>query len=260
MYTIGRNVRTVQDVLKEVNPDDSKQTRAKSEETRPVPQNKRVRATMEGKDTAFTEINRQILQRDPEEKKQRVALMDGEAALHRKVKQYLRGFILILDIFHVIQYLWKAVYVLYAEGSVEAQKWVEQHLRMILEGKVGYVIGGLRQSLTKRSLSISKKKVLEGVIGYFEKNQRFMRYDEYLKRGYPIGSGVGEGACRHLVKDHMELAGMRCNQAGAQAMLELRAVYVNGDWDDFWHFRTEQKYRELYGRYPLPSETQRGAA
>jgi hypothetical protein len=58
-----------------------------------------------------------------------------------------------------------------------------------------------------------------------------MKYDEYLAAGYPIGSGVVEGACRHLVKDRMEQTGMRWRIAGAQAVLSLRAIYVNDDWE-----------------------------
>ena len=68
------------------------------------------------------------------------------------------------------------------------------------------------------------------VAGYFERNRGRMKYDEYLAAGYPIGSGVVEGACRHLVKDRMERAGMRWTPAGAQAMLDLRATYLNGEW------------------------------
>ena len=73
-----------------------------------------------------------------------------------------------------------------------------------------------------------------------------MRYDEYLAAGYPIGSGVAEGACRHLVKDRMELTGMRWRVPGAQAILDLRAVYLNGDWDDFQQHRIAQERHQLY--------------
>ena len=75
-----------------------------------------------------------------------------------------------------------------------------------------------------------------------------MRYDEYLAAGYPIGSGVAEGACRHLVKDRMEQTGMRWTVAGAQAMLHVRALYVNDQWDDFLEFRVEQEQARLYQR------------
>lgn len=89
-------------------------------------------------------------------------------------------------------------------------------------------------------------KQLTAVLTYLNNNRRYMRYDEYLAAGYPIGSGVVEGACRHLVKDRMERTGMRWRTPGAQAMLDLRAVYINGDWDDFQQFRITNERRRLY--------------
>ena len=82
------------------------------------------------------------------------------------------------------------------------------------------------------------------VCGYFEKNAARMRYDEYLREGYPIASGVIEGACRHFVKDRMERSGMRWCLAGAQAMLNVRAIYLSSYWDDFqtWRIAQEQKH------------------
>jgi hypothetical protein len=116
----------------------------------------------------------------------------------------------------------------------------------LLEGRVGGVIGGLRQMLTKRVLSGSKSKTLETVIGYFENNRQNMKYDEYLSAGYPIGSGVAEGACRHLVKDRMEQTGMRWTVEGAQALLHLRAIYLNGDWPPFVAYRIQEQQTSLY--------------
>ncbi len=73
-----------------------------------------------------------------------------------------------------------------------------------------------------------------------------MKYDEYLAAGYPIGSGVVEGACRHLVKDRMEQTGMRWRIEGAQAILNLRAIYVNDDWDAFHTLRIQAEQHKLY--------------
>jgi len=98
----------------------------------------------------------------------------------------------------------------------------------------------------REKLKGSKAKQLSAVIGYLERNRRFMRYDEYLAAGFPIGSGVAEGACRHLVTDRMELTGMRWRVPGAQAMLDLRAVYLNGDWETFQQHRIKQERHRLY--------------
>ena len=75
-----------------------------------------------------------------------------------------------------------------------------------------------------------------------------MRYDEYLAAGYPIGSGVAEGACRHVVKDRLEQTGMRWTLCGAQAMLHLRSIYLNGYWDEFVNYRIEAEQTTLYNK------------
>jgi hypothetical protein len=85
------------------------------------------------------------------------------------------------------------------------------------------------------------------VVNYLSRNRERLRYDEYLAKGYPIGSGVVEGACRHLVKDRLERAGMRWRPEGAQAMLNLRATYLNGEWDSFWAYHIEKEDERLYG-------------
>jgi hypothetical protein len=119
---------------------------------------------------------------------------------------------------------WTAAHGFDAEGSDEAEEFVTDRLRGLLAGRVGDLIGGLRQRLSKHQLSGSRRKTLESVITSLENNRERMRYDEYLKAGYPIGSGVAEGACRHLVKDRMEQTGMRWTVTGARAMLHLRAT------------------------------------
>jgi len=77
-----------------------------------------------------------------------------------------------------------------------------------------------------------------------------MQYDRYLAQGWPIGTGGVEGACGHLVKDRMEQAGMRWTQHGAQAILDLRAVRINGDWDAYWRFHRQQQHHRLYDTAP----------
>lgn len=119
-------------------------------------------------------------------------------------------------------------------------------LLRLLRGEVGYVIGGLKQMATKHGLRGHRRRHLAAVIGYLERNRRFMHYDEYLAAGFPIGSGVVEGACRHLVKDRLERTGIRWRVPGAQAMLDLRAVYINGDWEAFQQHRIKQERRRLY--------------
>ena len=248
VYTIAPFVRTADDVVNEV-------MRHRCQADRPVPQHKQVRAeltrTMDGeevngKDRIFSWFADQVARRNPGGHKRVVCVMDGERALWKTLKHYVLAVVCILDLFHVMERLWQAAYCFHPEGSQEAQAFVTDRLRRILQGEVGYVIGGLRQMATKHRLRGSKAGRLSEVIGYLERNRCFMHYDEYLAAGYPIGSGVAEGACRHLVKDRMELTGMRWCTEGAQAMLDLRAVYLNGDWDAFQKHRIKQERRRLY--------------
>ena len=114
------------------------------------------------------------------------------------------------------------------------------------EGGVAGVIRGLHEMATKHGLSGTRKKTITEVCGYLKNNQGRMRYHEYLAAGYPIASGVIEGACRHLVKDRMERAGMHWTPAGAQAMLDVRSVFINGDWDQYQAYRIDCETQTLY--------------
>jgi hypothetical protein len=246
VYTIAPFKRTPEDVVNEV-------MRKACQKDRPVPQNKRVRAELTreidgevvcGKDITFAWMAEQLRERGGG--KPLVCVMDGERALWKMLKKYAENAVCILDLFHVMERLWAAAHCFHPEGSDEAERFVTERLERILEGEVGRVVGGLKQMSTKQNLKGSRKKRLDKVIGYLENNRKYMRYDEYLAAGYPIGSGVAEGACRHLVKDRMELTGMRWRTEGAQSMLDLRAVYLNGDWDAFQDHRVERNTRELY--------------
>jgi hypothetical protein len=243
VYTIEPFVRTADEVIDEV-------MREKAAKRRPKPTHKRVRAELlVGKVALFLWLADEVVRRNPTQTKPLIFLSDGERALHDRQSEYLpENVICILDLFHVMERLWKAAWCFFDEKTEkrEAHQWVEKELRMLLEGKVRYVVGGLRQMMTKRDLKGVRRKTIREVTGYFERNRARMKYDEYLAAGYPIGSGVVEGACRHVVKDRLERAGMRWHPDGAQAMLNLRATYLNGEWDTFWAYHVEQEDDRLY--------------
>lgn len=248
VYTINPFVRQAEDVVDEI-------FRKEQKEKRPVPLNKQMRAELtrdiegvevNGKDRIFQWFQEQKHARNPDGIKPVVCIMDGDRALWSKAVEYGLDAIGILDIYHVMERLWSAAYCFHSEGSEEAESFVTARLTRILEGDVGRVIGGFKQMATKNQLRGAKKKQLERVITYLENNQKYMQYDYYLACGYPIGSGVVEGACRHLVKDRMEGTGMRWQTNGAQSMLDLRAIFLNGDWKDFQEHRIEQNVINLY--------------
>jgi len=248
VYSVAPFRRSVDDVLDEI-------LRKKRRAKRPRPKNKRLRAVLtrevdgeavNGKDVIFGWLAQEVRQRDPQEDRTVVAIMDGENKLRDLQEAMIPGAVGILDVWHVTERLWKLAYCFHAEGSGEAEALVGVYLRKILEGKVALVISGLRQKATKQGLSKHKRHEMEKHLGYFDVRRPYMKYQEYLARGYPIGSGVVEGACRHLVKDRMEQTGMRWEVEGAQAVLSLRAIYVNEDWTSFHAVRIEREQQTLY--------------
>ena len=177
-----------------------------------------------------------------------VCVMDGQRSLWTSCATHLpcEDVVEILDLLHATGYLWDAAYLFHPEGSGEASAFVRNRTLRILRGEVGYVIGGLRQMATKRGLSAAKQKKLARICNYFHRNRHRMRYDEHLAAGFPIASGVIEGACRHLVKDRMERAGMRWTIDGAQAMLNLRSTYINDQWSPLQVHRIRRETQRLY--------------
>jgi hypothetical protein len=250
VYSIERFLRSPEEVIDELH---RKQRRA----DRPQPRHKRLWVemtqvlegeTFNGKETLFALMADDVQARNPTSRKEVVCVLDGERALWEWQQEFFPEAVGVLDIFHVLERLWLAAHCFHAEGSEAAAQFVTERLRQLLTGKVGRIIGGLRQMRTKNNLPAGKRKTLESVIGYLQNNRKHMRYDAYLAAGYPIGSGVAEGACRHVVKDRMERSGMRWTVEGAQAMLQLRTVYLNGDWDAFIEHRIRNEQAELYGQ------------
>ena len=140
---------------------------------------------------------------------------------------------------------------LYGEQGPEVVPFVRRRLTQVLQGKVKAVIRALRRLAAARRLKGAKKKARARICGYLRKNHGRMRYHEYLRAGYPIASGVIEGACRHLVKDRLERAGMHCTLEGAQAMLDLRSVWIAGQWEAFQEYRIERDRERLYPHHDL---------
>jgi len=249
VYTTAPFVRTPDDVLDEV------QRKERAAE-RPPPQGKVVWAEMaqevdgaaaSGREVVLASICAELDRRDPTETQPAIVLCDGERALWLTFALMLtRPFVGILDLWHALTYLWLAAKVFHG-AKREQEAFVTARLRMLLEGKVGGVIKGLKQMGTQQGLAGEKRRTLAKVVGYFERNREHMQYDQYLRAGYPIGSGVIEGACRHVIKDRMERAGMLWTLAGASALLRLRVVHTNGHWDEYQEYRIAREQAALYG-------------
>jgi hypothetical protein len=211
------------------------------------PQDKRVWASLLADKTTFiTQVREEMLVRDPDCERPWVIVTDGERALQRRVCELFDDVTLVLDLFHVLEKLWKAAHTLHAEGSTKAETFVRERVLRILRGQVSQVVKGLRQIVTKRKLQGTKRKTLLDVAGYFYRNRLRMAYDLYLVNGWPIASGSVEGACKNLVKDRMERSGMRWTPPMAEAMLRLRALYLSGDFEQYWDYHVFEDQRRLH--------------
>lgn len=219
------------------------------------PLNKQVSACMFGKQQAISDLADRLSQRDPSEIRPVFVLLDGEKALKNRIEtefakrnwgSRIAGY--CLDIIHALEYLWDASTALHGEKNPKRSQWVHRQTLALLDGRVGRVIGGLKQILNKRDsyLKKSQTQALKKVITYFENHKDMMRYDEYLKRGFPIATGIIEGACGSLVKDRTDRSGMKWTKAGAQAVLNLRALKRNGDWEAYWLYYMESERQRLY--------------
>jgi hypothetical protein len=252
VYTLVPWVRTPQEVVDsffKIKPDPYKTERPAP------PENKCWWATLDGKEAAITFTRQQARARDTDQIQHRIALTDGSAPLQKQITEQLPEYTLILDFVHANAYLWEAANAMLGEKSPKRTQWVQERTLQMLSGQTPLLIAELRQLAQAPACKARKRKVLEHVAAYFERNLPYMRYDVYLAAGWPIATGVIEGACRHLVKDRCELSGMRWTQPGAETLLHLRSVAENGDWEAFHAFRRNQRERVLYGQEPKPQET-----
>jgi hypothetical protein len=256
LYTIAPYPRTPEAVVAALLPEGA----PPPSPTRPRPIQKEVRATLDGKEAALTRLAARAAQREPPGIQHRVALTDGAVALQQQVATSLPGFTLVLDVIHASEYLWEVATALLGERHPERTAWVRRRLRHLLDGQTAAVIAEFAALAAAPRLAKAKRAALTRAHDYFTRNLPYMRYDEYLARGWPIGTGVVEGACGHLVKDRMEQAGMRWTPAGAQAVLDLRAVRLSGRWDEYWVWHRAQQHQRLYGAAPLPAPIEDQAA
>lgn len=213
---------------------------------RPKPRDKRVQASL-------VYNMRQIVQdtffegasRDQNLQRRWVVLVDGNKDQIRYVRETAafmgHPVTLVLDLIHAIEYLWKAAWCLFTKGDADVEKWVGKRVRRLLQGKVSHVAAGIRRSATRRELKGERRKTMDKVANYLLNHKAMMGYDEYLRDGLPIATGVIEGACRHLVNDRMGITGARWGLETAEAVLRLRALRICGDLDAYWHFHRQRE-------------------
>lgn len=241
VFTIDVFKRTAEDIVGDLAPVHD------TSPPRPRPEHKRVWASLEKApeeiiEEAFVEAKR----RDPACVKQWVALVDGNPTQLKLLKEAAArhgvALTIILDIIHLLDYLWAAALVFHNEGTPAAEKWVTKRLKAILRGKSSDVAAGIRRSATLQHVAPSDRAAADDCADYLIKYRPHLRYDEYLAAGYPIATGVIEGACRHLIKDRLDITGARWGLCGAEAILRLRSVRSSGDWNEYWDFHENREW------------------
>jgi len=128
------------------------------------------------------------------------------------------------------------------------EQWVSERFELILKGRSSVVASGMRRSATFRKLEKSTREPIDNCARYLLNHSAYLKYDEYLRLGYPIATGVIEGACRYLVKDRMGITGARWGLKGAEAILKLRSLKISGDYNTYWKFYEDNQYYRNYSK------------
>jgi len=252
VYSIQRHDRSAEDIV----------LGSSEDNPAPKPEEKRVWASLEHEtEDVISHLFEEADRRDPKHKREWLVLVDGNRhqldLIERNIEGRKHPVTIILDLIHVIEYLWKAARCFHPEASPAGEEWVSRYLTMILHGEAKQVAAAMRRSATCQGLV--NREGVDTCAEYLHNNAPYLHYDEYLERGLPIATGVIEGACRHLVKDRMDVTGARWSLKGAEAVLRLRSLHVSGDWDEYWQFHEQCDYERNHRiHYAKPERLESG--
>jgi hypothetical protein len=200
--------------------------------------------------TVFDEAER----RDPTHRRTWVALVDGNNHQISRIRAEARArgikITILVDFVHVLEYLWKAAWCFHPEGDPAAETWVSQKAHAVLAGQASLVAAAIRRKATMTTLPDEQRRNADRTADYLLNKRCYLDYPTALASGWPIATGIIEGACRHLVKDRMDITGARWGLPGAEAVLKLRALKANGDFADYWtHHLTQEQHRTHRSNY-----------
>ena len=239
VYALEPTTRTPDDVMRELR-------RTGPHRARPRARNKRVWASLERPvDDVVDEAFCEALLRDEEFERHWVAVVDGNVdqlrAVHRMAANCGVQITVVVDLIHVLGYLWKAGKALTGDDIAETEAWVSERTGRILRGHSSQVAAGMRRSATMRRLDARARKPIDNCANYLLKYRSYLRYDQYLRDGLPIATGVIEGACRSVVKDRMDITGARWGLPGGEAVLKLRSLRASGDLDAYLAYHAQRQ-------------------
>lgn len=227
------------------------------------PLNKRVYATFEGYRPLFEWLRAQADRRGYGTKKfsQVLFIADGARAIWSLKQQFFPDCVECLDWYHAVEKLWAAGKAL-CHGTrkkrTELEEWVADKKKALRNGKARKVIAELKTRLDQTPATGPgnkfRREVLTKVLEHFTAHAARMGYDKLRAEDLPIGSGVVEGATRHLVGVRLDGPGMRWSRDRAEAVLRLRCVLINGDWSPFEAFLATRRTLRLASQ-PVPTRT-----
>ena len=249
VYEVDPHERTAEQIM----------GRDEPETIRPKVRNKRVWASLRQSPAEVIEdLFAEAQRRDPWHERTWLVLVDGQETQLGEVEaamaRHRADTVIIQDFVHALEYLWKAAYCFHAAGTAEAEAWVQAHALALLKGKVSDVAAGRRRSATRKDLSQEAREPVDKCADYLLKNKARFDYATALVNGWPIATGIIEGACRHLVKDRMDLTGARWSLDGAEAVLRLRALRASGDFEDYIAFHRRQERQRNFASEPQNDE------
>ena len=188
--------------------------------------------------------------RDPQQRRPWVILVDGNNhqldRIHAEAQARHVTITIVIDFIHVLEYLWKAAWSFFYTGDPDAEAWVADQARKILAGNSRNVAAGIRRRATRSGYAPDERRNADTCADYLTAKQPYLDYATALQQGWPIATGIIEGACRHLVKDRMDLTGARWGLTGAEAILKLRALTSNGDFDTYWQFHLRKEHQRVH--------------
>jgi len=188
--------------------------------------------------------------RDPDHSRVWVALVDGNVHQINRINAEATArnvtVVIVCDLVHVVEYLWKAAWSLHREADPAAEQWVRSQALAVLAGDALKVANTIRRQATKASLNPTQRKAADQAATYLISKAPYLNYPLALGSGWPIATGVIEGACRHIVADRFDVTGARWGLSGAEAILKLRALRSNGDWESYWTYHLNQERHRVH--------------
>ena len=188
--------------------------------------------------------------RDPIHQRCWVALVDGNNHQIDRINAQAesRGLkvTIVVDLIHVMEYLWGAAWCFFAEGDKSAEDWVRDKTLRVLKGNARDVAAGIRRRATSARLTKPTRTKADACATYLTNKAPYLDYPTALAARWPIATGIIEGTCRYLVADRMDITGARWSVDGAEAVLKLRAVRSNGDFDDYWAFHLGHERQRVH--------------